>query len=151
MTQSVYVFNLDRFRWTDTSTNGRLYLPDGSLFCDTLEDKDRDLNQNGELEEGKVYGETAIPYGIYPMVFRHSPKFDRIMLYIDKIKTHSGVMFHWGMTVKDSLGCPIIGRLQNPHVIKHTKITVEEYYKIVAKHQADGSETLLQITKSPTV
>ena len=148
MSDISYIFELKRFRFLPDVTNGRLYLPEGTRFCDSLEDTDRDLNMNGELEEGKVYGKTAIPYGIYPMVFRHSPKFNRMMLYIDNIKTHQGVMFHWGSSIKDTLGCVIIGVLQSPHIIVNTRNTVEEFEKVVAQYQSDGSETLLQITKA---
>ena len=147
MSQAVYVFNLDRFRWTDTSTNGRMYLPDGTLFSDTLEDKDRDLNQNGEVED-KVWGETAIPYGIYPMSFRYSPRFNRNMLGLDNVKGFAGILIHEGNEIKDTNGCILLGHLSNPHFIANSKKTVTEFEQIVAKYQADGSETLLQITKA---
>ena len=57
---------LKRIALRDTYTIGRLYI-DGVYFCDTLEDKVRDLNKNGKFDNGenKVYSETAIPYGIY--------------------------------------------------------------------------------------
>lgn len=57
---------LRRIALRDTYTIGKLYI-DGKYFCDTLEDKVRDLNKNGVFDAGefKVYGETAIPYGTY--------------------------------------------------------------------------------------
>ena len=48
-------------------TIGKLYI-DKKYICDTLEDTDRGLNQDMSLEEikkKKVYGETAIPSGVY--------------------------------------------------------------------------------------
>ena len=32
-------------------TIGRLYI-DGKLFCETVEDRDRDLNRNGKFDDG---------------------------------------------------------------------------------------------------
>ena len=48
---------LKRIALKETYTIGHLYV-DGKYFCDTCEDKVRDLSK-----EQKVYGETAIPYG----------------------------------------------------------------------------------------
>ena len=55
---------LKRVALKETYTIGKLYI-DGVYFCDTLEDKVRDLNENGRFDNGerKVMHETAIPYG----------------------------------------------------------------------------------------
>ena len=57
----------------------------GQRFCDTLEDKVRDLNADGDLNdegEGKVYGKTAIPYGTYEITLDIvSPKFSQYRQY----------------------------------------------------------------------
>ena len=68
----------------DTYTIGHLYI-NGERFCDTLEDKVRDLNKDGDLNdecEGKVYGKTAIPYGRYNITLNVvSPKFSKYEFY----------------------------------------------------------------------
>ena len=48
---------LERKYFKDTYTIGNLYI-DGKYFCDTLEDKNRDVNKNGKFDNGetKVYG-----------------------------------------------------------------------------------------------
>ena len=52
---------LKRIAKKDTYTIGKLYI-DGEYFCDTLEDKNRDLNKNGIFDGGekKVYAQTCI-------------------------------------------------------------------------------------------
>ena len=57
-------------------TIGKMYI-DGDYFCDTLEDRVRDINKNGKFDNGevKVAGETAIPYGRYQVVVTMSPRF----------------------------------------------------------------------------
>jgi len=92
-------------------TAGKIYI-DGEYFCDTLEDKTRDLNKDGDLNdegEGKVYGETAIPYGIYEMILSWSPKFKKEMPLIIGVKHFEGIRIHSGNTVKDTLGCILVG------------------------------------------
>lgn len=60
----------------DTYTIGHLYI-NGERFCDTLEDKVRDLNK-----EKKVSGKTAIPYGRYKITLDVvSPKFSKYEFY----------------------------------------------------------------------
>ena len=62
-------------------------LINGKLFCDTLENTDRGLDQKVTLEElrkRKAYGKNAIPTGTYQVTMnRKSPKFYKINYYRD--------------------------------------------------------------------
>lgn len=84
---------------------------DGKKFCDTLEDKVRDLNKNGVFDgdEKKVYAETAIPYGTYDIVVDYSPKFKRELPRLQKVKHFEGILIHRGNTAEDSAGCILVG------------------------------------------
>ena len=84
---------------------------DGKKFCDTLEDKVRDLNKNGVFDgdEKKVYAETAIPYGTYDMVVDYSPKFKRELPRLQNVKHFEGILIHRGNTAEDSAGCILVG------------------------------------------
>lgn len=92
-------------------TIGSLFI-NGHYFCDTIEDKVRDLNKDGDLDdpgEGKVYAETAIPYGKYPVDLTMSPKFKRLVPLIKNVKGFTGIRIHRGNTAKDSAGCILPG------------------------------------------
>lgn len=84
---------------------------DGKKFCDTLEDKGRDLNKNGVFDgdEKKVYAETAIPYGTYNVVVDYSPKFKRELPRLQNVKHFEGILIHRGNTAEDSAGCILVG------------------------------------------
>lgn len=84
---------------------------DGKKFCDTLEDKVRDLNKNGVFDgdEKKVYAETAIPYGTYDIVVDYSPKFKRKLPRLQNVKHFEGILIHRGNTAEDSAGCILVG------------------------------------------
>ena len=101
---------LDRKYRKEKYTIGNLYI-NGSYFCSTLEDPDRDLNKNGKFDNGekKIYGETAIPNGRYLVILSYSPKFKRILPEIINVNSFSGVRMHRGNTVKDTNGCPLMG------------------------------------------
>lgn len=84
---------------------------DGKKFCDTLEDKVRDLNKNGVFDgdEKKVYGETAIPYDTYDVVVDYSPKFKRELPRLQNVRHFEGILIHRGNTAEDSAGCILVG------------------------------------------
>ena len=84
---------------------------DGKKFCDTLEDKVRDLNKNGVFDgdEKKVYAETAIPYGTYDVVVDYSPKFKRELPRLQNVRHFEGILIHRGNTAEDSAGCILVG------------------------------------------
>lgn len=93
---------------TTNSTIGELFI-NGKFFCHTLEDKDRDINRNKHLEEGKVFGETAIPSGIYHVILNMSTRFKRILPLLINVEGFEGVRIHNGNTKKDTEGCILVG------------------------------------------
>lgn len=103
---------LKRIALRDTYTIGKLYI-DGVYFCDTVEDKVRDLNKDGDLEdegETKIYAETAIPYGVYTVIVNKSPKFKRLLPRLLNVKHFEGILIHRGSSAKSSAGCIIVGK-----------------------------------------
>ena len=83
----------------------------GKRFCDTLEDKNRDINHNGKFDNGesKVYGETCIPFGTYDVIVTMSPKFKRELPKLLNVPSFDGVLIHRGNTKDDTAGCILIG------------------------------------------
>lgn len=109
-----------------TYTIGKLYI-DGAYFCDTLEDPNRDHNKDGDLNdigEGKVYGDTAIPFGTYKMILNVSPKFKRLLPRLLNVPHFEGILIHRGNTAKDTHGCILVGK--NTEVGKVTNSTFWE-------------------------
>ena len=84
-------------------TIGRLEV-DGKYFCDTLEDRVRDLNR-----EKKVPGETAIPAGCYEVVVNWSPRFKRKLPRLLNVPEFEGILIHRGNTPEDTAGCILVG------------------------------------------
>lgn len=141
---------LKRIALRDTYTIGKLYI-DGVYFCDTLEDKVRDLNKNGKFDNGekKVYSETAIPYGIYKVdINTVSPRFkNRVWAkpYSGKIprllnvNSFEGVLIHPGTTSKDTSGCLLVGR--NTIVGKLTQ-SQNTFHKLMSKLKGQKDITI---------
>lgn len=94
----------------ETYTIGSLFV-NGKYFCDTLEDKTRDLNKNGVFDgnEKKVMHQTSIPYGVYQVVVKLSPRFKRNLPRLLNVPEFDGILIHRGNTDADTSGCIIVG------------------------------------------
>lgn len=91
-----------RYRGPDY-TIGSLYV-NGAYFCDTLEDKVRDIPS-----EGKIPGKTAIPAGEYKVILSHSPRFKRELPRLLNVPYFDGILIHRGNTPEHTEGCILIG------------------------------------------
>lgn len=114
---------------------GKLYV-DGVYFCDTLEDTDRGLDDKmseEEIKELKVYGETAIPSGIYPVTITYSNKFKKNLPLINNVKGYSGIRIHSGNTAKDTLGCILVGRNKEVGKVLQSRVTFNALYNMLVR------------------
>lgn len=122
-TDNNIVFVVKRYLFLSDRTIGKLYIND-QYFCDTLEDKVRDLKK-----EKKVFGETAIPFGKYGLTVgptglsKQTAPTGRLPL-VNDVPYFSGIRIHkWGKP-KDTEGCLLVGNLQTSDntLINHDKI-----------------------------
>lgn len=119
---------LNRDTYTDNSTIGRLYIND-IFFCDTLEDKCRDINKDGDLDdpgEQKVQNETAIPSGIYKFILVMSPNFKTITPRLIGVKGFADILIHWGNTKVDTHGCILVGLTRTKDFVGQSKEAFEK-------------------------
>lgn len=112
---------LKRIALRESYTIGKLYV-NGTYFCDTCEDRVRDNNRDGDLDdigEGKVYGQTAIPYGTYKVTMNvQSPKYSQRAAYawckgylprLVDVPHFEGILIHSGNDATHSAGCILVG------------------------------------------
>lgn len=130
---------VDRKWKKEDYTIGKLYV-DGVFFSNTLEDKDRSLTSSMSLEgikKRKVYGETAIPTGIYNLKLSYSNKFANKawgkkykgqVPELQDVKGFVGIRIHPLNTAKDSLGCIGVGKNSVVGMITNS---TEYYYKLM--------------------
>ena len=123
---------LKRVALRDTYTIGKLYI-DGSYFCDTIEDKVRDLNKDGVFDDGevKIKGKTAIPYGTYEVVWSYSPRFGKYTPRLLNVNSFDGVLIHSGNTAEDTEGCIIVGQNKEVGKVLSSRETVNKLYPII--------------------
>lgn len=134
---------LKRIALKGTYTIGKLYI-DGEYFCDTLEDKVRDLNKNGVFDNGekKIYGQTAIPYGTYNVKWTYSNKFKKYMPLIENVPSFAGIRIHAGNSSADTQGCVLVGENKAVGKVLNSKNTVNKLYPIIEKACKNDSVTI---------
>ncbi len=131
---------LKRIAKKETYTIGKLYI-DGVYFCDTIEDKDRGLNQImsiNDIKKKKVYGETAIPTGTYKLVIDYSNRFKKNMAHILNVPGYEGIRIHTGNSAKDSLGCIIVGKNKVVGKVVESRNTYNQLFPILQKAFKEG-------------
>ena len=120
-------------------TVGRLFV-DGKFFCNTLEDTVRDLSN-----EKKVYGQTAIPYGEYKVVYNWSPKFGRNLPRLLNVPAFEGILIHPGNTADDSAGCILVGRNTEVGRLTESRYTSDKLNVLIEDVQRGGESITIEI------
>ena len=135
---------LERIANRPTYCIGRLYI-DGVYFCDTLEDTDRGLDDvmtEQEILSKKIYGQTAIPTGIYRVILNYSPKYKKVMPLLLNVKGYSGIRIHSGNTDKDTLGCILVGENKVVGKVINSRVKYEALYKRICQAKGDVKITI---------
>lgn len=122
-------------------TIGRLYI-NGKLWCNTLEDTVREIDDNGN---GKIKGKTAIPAGKYKVIFNYSPKFGRQMPRLLNVPHFDGILIHSGNTAADSEGCILVGYNNEVGRLSHSRDTSDRLNVLIEDVQRHGEEITIEI------
>ena len=127
-------------------TVGRLYVDD-RLFCNTLEDRIVDKNKNGVFDgdEKKVYGESAIPYGTYKIIYNWSPKFGRNLPRLLNVPHFEGILIHPGNTAADSAGCILVGKNTEVGRLTNSRYFSDELNILIDEAQQKGEPITIEI------
>lgn len=138
-------------------TIGKLFI-NGVYECDTLEDQDKGLTSQMTLEEikaKKVYGETAIPTGVYKLNMNTvSPKFkDRswaipykgILPRLENVKGFEGVLIHVGNKPQETLGCVLVGENKVKGQVINSTASFNKLMKLLLQANIDGEDIELTV------
>ena len=118
-------------------TIGKLFIND-EYICDTLEDVVRSENV-------KVYGETAIPYGIYKIVLTMSPRFKKILPLLLNVPHFEGVRIHTGNTEKDTEGCILVGYNKVKGKVINSKIAFDKVMKYLELATINNEKITIEV------
>jgi len=111
-------------------TIGDLFI-DGVFYANVLEDAVRvlkDLNHDGDFNdanEGKIFGRTAIPSGIYKVIITYSNHFKRDLPLLVDVYGYEGIRIHPGNDDGDTEGCLLIGKNDVKGKVTNSKFWTE--------------------------
>jgi len=138
-------------------TIGHLYI-NGAYFCDTIEDKDRGLNQLMPLDlikKIKVYKQTAIPTGTYTVAMgTRSPKFSQKPAYnftegrlprLLNVPGYDGILIHAGVNQNSSAGCLIVGENKIVGQVVNSMATFKRLWQILDSAYKQGDKISIVI------
>lgn len=138
-------------------TIGRLYVDD-VYFCDTIEDKDRGLDQRMPLDllkRIKVYRETAIPTGTYTVAMgTRSPKFSQKVSYnftegrlprLLSVPAYDGILIHAGVNQNSSAGCIIVGQNKVVGQVVNSMATFKRLWKVLDDAYKRGEKITIKV------
>ena len=118
-------------------TEGKLYC-NGKYIADTLEDTFRDLTK-----QKKVYGETAIPAGVYQIKVTMSNRFKKLMPILIDVPNFEGVRVHAGNKPEDTEGCILIGVKASAGLLTRSREKTQAVYDLI--QNALNNKELVQI------
>lgn len=127
------ILKLKRVFFSDKYTIGKLFI-NNAYFCDVLEDKDRDLNKDGDLSdegEQKVFGQTCIPRGEYKVIITESNRFKKRLPLLLNVPGFEGIRIHGGNTADDTHGCLLVGENKEKGKILNSQNTLGALMKIL--------------------
>lgn len=138
---------LKRIYRGNTYTIGRLYI-DNEYFCDTLEDKDRELTSymsEEDIKSLKVYSETAIPTGTYKIEVTFSPRFKKKMPVLIGVKGFSGIRIHCGNDETHTSGCILCGFNKEKGKVVNSKVVTSKVYALIENAINNNNEVEITI------
>lgn len=121
--------HLKRTVFTEKSTGGELYLPDGTFAAHTLEDVCR---------KEKIANMTAIPSGRYEVIINWSERNQRLMPRLLAVPFFSGVLIHAGNYPEHSSGCVLVGRKKGEDSILESRAAFDDLFPKIRKLTEKG-------------
>ena len=120
---------LKRKIFTENTTIGELYMPDGSFQCYTLEDPTR---------KEKIPGNTAIPSGTFEVAVTWSNKFQKPMPLVMNVPFYDGIRIHPGNGPQNTEGCLLVGRKKDVDYIEDSILAFEDLFPKIRKMCGEG-------------
>lgn len=139
--------NVVRFIRGPEFTIGSLSV-DGNWLCWSGEDAVRDdPNPATPQNEGKVYGQTAIPAGTYHVIVNLSPRLKKRMPRLLNVPGFDGILIHKGNDAGDTSGCILVGaKVDSPTRISDCSKVFDELFQKIDYAYTSGEGVTIEIT-----
>lgn len=126
-----------------TGTLSKVYI-DNYYICDILEDVVREI-PGAPVAQWKVYGQTAIPSGIYRLALQTSGRFGPNTLTLLGVDGFKDIRIHGGNTDVETLGCLLPGSRNSEDTVASSQIALRALHSIIDPVIRSGEEVLWEI------
>lgn len=143
--------HLKIFKETEHSTLSEVYV-DGAFFCYALEDG---------YNHPKIWGETRVPHGVYPIEKRKAGKFynkynhkwnHKFVPHLTHVTNYNYVLIHVGNRVVNTAGCILVGTTYGKEgadfVIWRSTEKYKKLYKMIDMAFDEGDDVDIIIDRS---
>lgn len=138
---------VERKYYKENYTIGNMFI-DGVWFCNTLEDKDRGLNQSLSLSQNKklkVYSQTAIPKGIYNVTVVYWAKHRINVPFLHDVPAFTGILIHNGVNQNYTEGCILVGLNTIKGQLTSGKKYMVELTNIIQEAIKNGKKVMIEV------
>jgi len=139
--------DLNRTYFSPTYTIGKWFI-NGVLWCDTIEDVNRDLNKDGDLKdlgETKIMHKTCIPFGRYEVIVNMSGRFKRLLPRLLNVPEFDGILVHNGVDETSSSGCIIVGENKEKGKVLNSRFWMNKITDYLYTEQQKGHKIFITI------
>lgn len=112
------------------ATLGVLFVKD-EFFGHTLEDEIRE--KAGPVSTWKVKGQTAIPAGRYHVALRPSPRFGRVLPWLQDVRGFEWILIHAGNRSHETEGCLLVGLDRAPAEVRRSQMALQRLMLLLAE------------------
>lgn len=128
---------------TPNFTVGSIY-SDKGFICHSLEDVVREKT-GVPVQQWKIKGKTAIPYGRYQIEITMSQRFQKPLPLLLDVRGFEGVRIHSGNTEADTEGCILVGMQKTPNGIAQSRDAFKIIYSQIQEQLDDGNSVWITI------
>lgn len=117
------------------ATLGSLYIDDVWVSW-TLEDVLRERPMQ-PVSAWKVKGQTAIPAGRYRVVLRQSPRFGRVLPWLQDVPGFEWILLHAGNRSADTEGCLLVGLDRGTAFVGRSQMALQRVMERLVEAQGE--------------
>lgn len=137
---------LERLQFDADVTIGSLSA-DGDFLAWTCEDTVRGNGDPATVDQWKVPGASAIPYGHYKVGVTMSARFGKLLPILLAVPGFEGIRIHPGNTAADTEGCILPGRMRLAKSVGQSQLAFADVFDRICEARRHGEPIWIEVTR----
>lgn len=120
---------------------------DGDFLAWTCEDTVRGNGDPATVDQWKVKGQSAIPFGTYKVDVTMSARFGKLLPILLDVPGFEGIRIHPGNTAADTDGCILPGRMRLAKSVGQSQLAFADVFDRICEARRHGEPVSIEVTK----